>query len=241
MANHFYLKYLIPSFLINNLRYHLGVPSQKRSFNNLKRLGFIPATALDIGAYNGEWSTGLNDIFPNCKILMFEGQTSKETILKQVCRNRPGFGYRIALLGASESRVNFNIYDSASSVLEEYNETGAVIEQRKLDCLDDLVKGTIYNQPDFIKVDTQGYELEILRGGEETLQRTQAVLLEVSLLNIYKDCPLVADVMTFMTARDFVLYDICSLMRRPLDKALFQSDFLFVKKSSSLLSKTQWI
>lgn len=241
MANLSYLKYLIPSALLNKLRYTLGVPSQQKSFNNLKRLGFNPGTVLDIGAYNGEWALVLKDIFPWCNILMLEGQTCKEVILQQICQRKTGLDYRIALLGASETKVNFNIYESASSVLQENNETGASVEERNLVRLDDLVRDTPYSRPDFIKLDTQGYELEILKGGEITLQGARAVLLEVSLLDIYKDCPLVADVMTFMSARNFVLYDICSLMRRPLDKALFQSDFLFVKNDSPLISNKKWI
>ena len=40
------------------------------------------------------------------------------------------------------------------------------------------------NSPDFIKIDTQGYELEILKGGLNTLKHAEMVLLEVSLLNV---------------------------------------------------------
>ena len=236
-----FLKELIPSSFKTNLRYRLGVPSQQKSFYNLKRLGFIPETVLDIGAYNGIWATELKKTFPAAQILMLEGQNAKKQILENVCRENKGIDYQIALLGASEKRVIFNIYDSASSILEENNKTGALVEERTLSCLDKLLADTDFSKPDLIKLDTQGYELEILKGGEKTLKNAQAVLMEVSMIDIYKECPLVADVIVFMADRDFALYDICSLMRRPLDSALFQSDFLFVKRSSTLRTNKRWI
>ena len=235
------LKHLIPSSLKNKLRYHLGVPSQQKSFKNLRNLGFNPKTILDIGAYEGLWAVALKKTFPEARILMLEGQTSKDDILRKVCKDNSGIDYQIALLGATETLVSFNIYDTASSVLEENNETGALVEQRKLTCLDNLLENTDFNTPDLIKLDTQGYELEILRGGENNLKNAKAVLMEVSLLDIYKDCPLVSDVIAYMAERNFVLYDICSLMRRPLDGALHQSDFLFIRKDSGLRNDKRWI
>jgi len=82
--------------------------------------------------------------------------------------------------------------------------------------------------------------VEILKGGLNTLKAAQFVLLEVSLLNIYNNCPLVDEVMAFMKQQGFVLYDICSLLRRPYDNALNQCDFLFIKTDAALRSSTRW-
>ncbi|WP_026899006.1 FkbM family methyltransferase [Daejeonella oryzae] len=236
-----YIKQLIPSTLKASIRSRLGIPSQQKSFNNLKKSGISPKIVLDIGAYEGNWARDLKNIFPDAQILMIEGQTSKSEILKTVCKNNTGIDYHIALLGASSKLVNFNIYDTASSVLEENNQTEAIKEERELICLDNLLLNSLYHKPDMIKIDTQGYELEVLKGSENTLKYASMVLLEVSLIDIYRDCPLVADVLAFMAERDFVLFDICSLMHRPLDGALYQSDFLFVKKDSILRKNKKWI
>jgi FkbM family methyltransferase len=232
---------IFPERYKQKLKQRLGVPDQESSFIRLKGMGFSPEYILDIGAYEGHWSISMKDIFPEAKIMMIEGQRSKEKVLDKVRQAIPGSALKIALLGSEKKTVNFNIYETASSVLKEHNETGATIEQRSLELLDEVVKDAGFEHADFIKIDTQGYELEILRGGLGTLASAEVVLLEVSFLDIYNNAPLAHDVLSFMKSNGFVLYDICSLMRRPYDKALFQSDFLFVKEDSKWRSSKKWI
>jgi FkbM family methyltransferase len=234
------LRRLIPQKTKNKLREKLGVPGQGTSFRNIKRLGFSPKFCLDIGAYQGTWTSDFKQIFPECAIMMIEGQNSKEPYLIKTQNVHPGVNYKIALLGAAEADVSFNIYESASSVLTEHHDTGAKTETRRLVTLDNLLAPESRNKPDFIKIDTQGYELEILKGGEKALAHAEFVLLEVSFLDIYVNCPLAIDVINFMKQHGFVIYDICSLMRRPLDRALFQSDFLFVKENSTFRNDKRW-
>jgi len=231
---------LIPGKFIQKIKDDLGVPSQRKSLEALKKLGFSPNYVLDIGAYEGNWAIEFNQIFPKSKIMMIEGQQQKQEILLQKKKLLSDSEVKIALLGAENKRVDFNIYDTASSVYKEDNETGASIEEIELQLLDDILLTTAFCQPDFIKIDTQGFELEILKGGAKTLQSAKAVLLELSFLNIYKGAPLAAEVIAFMEKNNFVVYDICSLMRRPYDKALFQSDFLFLHKDFYLRASTRW-
>lgn len=234
------LKCFIPTLLKNKLKEKLRVPDQEYSFKSLKKLGYQPKLVLDVGAYEGTWAASFLTIFPEAKILMLEGQESKKDILQQKSAVNKQLDFRIALLGSTEQEVEFNIYETASSVLKENNETGAKTEIRTLTTLDQTTINTPFAQPDFIKIDTQGYELEILKGAEKTIQHAQFILLEVSLIDIYKSCPLVAEVMAFMQTNGFVLYDICSLMRRPFDKALYQSDFLFVRENSPVRADKRW-
>jgi len=234
------LKGLFPEKAKKLLREKLGVPSQEVSFKNIRGLGFSPKFCLDIGAYEGLWTQEFKHVFPDCAVMMVEGQHAKEPALINTQKNYKDVDYKIALLGADESSVTFNIYETASSVLTEHHDTNAKTETRNLVSLDKLLEGGAFTAPDFIKIDTQGYELEILKGGEKTLAHAEFVLLEVSFLDIYVNCPLVTDTLNFMKQRGFVVYDICTLMKRPLDKALFQSDFLFVKENSRFRNNKKW-
>jgi len=87
---------------------------------------------------------------------------------------------------------------------------------------------------DFIKMDVQGYELEVLRGATRAMAQAQAIYLEVSLVPINQGCPLIDEVMQFMTGRGFRLLDFCSQNRRK-DGILWQTDLMFVRNGTPLV------
>jgi hypothetical protein len=58
---------------------------------------------------------------------------------------------------------------------------------------------------DFLKIDTQGSELDILRGAEQSLKAAAMVELEVEFVEVYKGQPLFHDVSQFMADRGFEL------------------------------------
>jgi hypothetical protein len=94
--------------------------------------------------------------------------------------------------------------------------------------LDTLLKR--YPPPDFIKLDVQGYELEVLKGGPQSLHAATAILMEASTLPINQGCPLIADVFAFMDQADFRLFDFCTQVRLR-NGILWQTDLLFLKKA----------
>lgn len=61
---------------------------------------------------------------------------------------------------------------------------------------------------DFMKLDTQGSELDILRGATTLLTQTSLIEIEVEFSEIYEGQPLFADVDSFMRANGFVLWSL---------------------------------
>jgi len=124
--------------------------------------------------------------------------------------------------------------ESGSSVFEEessYERRKVTRQTAKLDTLlADLPAA------DFIKLDTQGYELEILKGADRLLSTASAVLMEASLIQINAGAPLLHDVLAFMKERSFITYEIAEIHRRQLDSAMNQIDILFVRENSPLLA-----
>jgi FkbM family methyltransferase len=58
-------------------------------------------------------------------------------------------------------------------------------------------------QPDYIKLDTQGSELDILRGAQETLKDVLVIQTEVEFIPIYKHQPLFGDIQIFLQQQGF--------------------------------------
>ncbi|HEX3385634.1 MAG TPA: FkbM family methyltransferase [Mucilaginibacter sp.] len=218
-----------------------NIPSMEWSLMHIKKLGFESAFAVDVGAYDGEWTEMYKKIFPEAVVLMVEAQYEKENQLKAVTEKLPGTHFHICLLGATKGQpVTFYVNSTVSSVLKEHQPNTFVEQQRQLETLTAVIENHQLGQPDFIKLDVQGYEIEILKGATAILDNAQFVLSEISLIDINQDCPLFAEVIAFMDQKGFSVYDICSFMRRPLDRALWQTDVLFIRKTHPLIQNKYW-
>ena len=77
------------------------------------------------------------------------------------------------------------------------------------DAIDNLVQTKV----DFIKIDTQGGELEILKGGRKTLDNVFGLELELGFAPIYTAQPLFKEIEDFLEKHDFIFVDFVSLRR----------------------------
>src|SRR5262249_19067697 len=156
-----------------------------------------------------------------------EPQPNKHPRLRAMC-NASVF-LEPVLVGSSPSNaVDYYIDDlGGSSVLEQIQNKCPETISLPMTTLDSVVKGHRLKGPMLLKLDVQGYELEVLRGANDTLRNVEMVMLEVSTLPYNVGGPLFSEVVAFMADRHFLAYDVCSMRRRQSDSALFQVDVLF--------------
>jgi FkbM family methyltransferase len=232
---------------IMHLSYHLAraefdyfahryciAPNMTWGLKTMAARGFNPRTVIDIGAYEGEWSVTAQDIWPSSKVIMVEPNSEKTAKLQAVAAKLNGEVF-VDLLGATNGKeVQFNVMETGSSVMSERSEAPRKIETRALRTLDSLALDV--DAPGLLKIDAQGYELEILRGSNATLKQIEAVLLEVAVIEINEGAPLLHEVVAFMKERNFVAAELADIHRRPLDGALSQIDVIFVRENSKLLT-----
>jgi FkbM family methyltransferase len=225
------------------LKLQQGVLSMWGSLQNLRSNGFSPRTVIDVGAWIGDWTEHVHAIFPDAHFLMLEANPAKRPGLEAIAaRLGPSVQVRMALLGP-ESRpdVPFYAMEAGSSVLPEDTNFERKQLALQMSTLDELSGASSLEGPVLLKVDVQGYELEVLRGGAKTLARSEVVLLEVSLLEYNQGAPLMPEVVAFMNSAGFVPYDVCGQFRRETDAALCQIDIMFVRRDSALRArKTFW-
>ena len=201
--------------------------------------GFQPDVIYDIGASTGEWARMAAKIWPRAKIYGFEPNAADQPALEQTTRGLPNFTFHRCFLGSKQKTVTFQSAGVGTSVLAPHNESAAT-EQAPMMVLDRLIADGTLPAPDLMKLDVQGYELEVLNGAAEALKHSQAVLLEVSFLNFYSGWPLADEVIEFMKKEGFAWYDILGCLRRPMDDALGFMDLLFVKRDHPLRSSVGW-
>lgn len=230
---------LIPQSVINKMKVKYHVPDMEWSLNNLQANGFRPKNVLDIGAFEGEWTLMCRNIFSDANYLMFEAQETKTEILQRLKSN--SIDFHIGLLGPiGNEKSKFYVNETVSSALPESAKENQEYIEIPMYTVDDVLSKKGITKADFVKLDVQGFELEVLKGATKTLENAEVVLMEVSLIEINKGAPLINEVMKFMTDRNFICYDICSIVRRPLDKALWQTDLIFVKATSKLVSSKKY-
>lgn len=80
--------------------------------------------------------------------------------------------------------------------------------KEKVKTLDEALKLSCLPPADFIKLDTQGSELDILKGAGDSLKNACGVEVEVEFIQLYQGQPLFADVHAFLTAQGFELMDL---------------------------------
>jgi FkbM family methyltransferase len=80
--------------------------------------------------------------------------------------------------------------------------------QIKTDTLDNQLKINNIADIDFIKIDTQGHELKILKGSTRTLENAIGLELEVEFSLMYVNQPLFGDIDSFVRSKGFYLFDI---------------------------------
>ncbi len=197
--------------------------------------------AVDGGAAEGGWAREFKGIYPEAQVLCVEPRDAEQARLAELARELKGVHIGKTLLGASTGPVEFFESGTQSSTLKAAN--GQPFGKKvtaEMTTLDDLITKMKLPWPDLIKLDLQGAELAALVGAGECLKRAQAVMLEVSFIALQLGMPLIGDVIPFMSERGFMCYDIAGLWHRPLDGALAQGDFVFLKKGHALLADGRW-
>ena len=97
----------------------------------------------------------------------------------------------------------------------------------KLCGLDQFVSEHQLSFPDIIKLDVQGFELEVLKSGVRPLAHARCVIAEVCFKEFYVGQCRFDEVVAFLSANE--LYTYALGVRTPRGKALLQADVLFVR------------
>ena len=152
----------------------------------------------DVGCFRGNFSIKLKKKIPNSKLYLFD----PSPICKTIDYNKnllSSFSYFPIALGSNKNikNYNFNNYfpssgSSISSIVK--NDTFWQISRRLIslnffgkmtkikvqqDTLDNFTKRKNIPRIDILKIDTEGYEMQVLMGAKRILKKTKLIQIEV--------------------------------------------------------------
>lgn len=198
------------------------------------RNGLKPQTVIDVGAAFG--TAELYEVFPFARHILIEPLKEFAPYLESILTKLEKAEYILAAAASTAGKVTINVHPdlTSSSIYLECEESNVNGVPRTVDAvtLDDVCRGKKAHGPYLIKIDTQGSELDVLRGAGEILKDTEFVIVESSLYKNFIGAPSLYDCVFFMKEHQFVIYDVFELAYRPLDGALQQVNIAFVKENS---------
>jgi len=213
--------------------------------NTLNSRGVVKV--LDVGANLGQYANSLFSAGFNGEVVSFEPLSDIHAKLVRDAAGNPRWRvHERCAVGGESGRVTVNRAANAvsSSVLtmEEAHVSAApnsrfvASEEVKVIALDDLDEAD--PELTFLKIDTQGFEIEVLKGAAELLPNVMGAQLEISLAPLYKNQADYAEVFNLMHTAGLRLWSVEPGFRHPKTRQLLQVDAIFLRPQSGPRQKT---
>jgi FkbM family methyltransferase len=192
---------------------------------------------LDVGANKGQFALFSRGTFPNCRIISFEPLSRPGRVFTRLFEHDPKTRLVVAAIATKFGTITMHIteQDDSSSPLDLDESQrkifgSRVVERREVPCgpLKQFLADGELGAHTLLKLDTQGFELEVLRAAEDLLDDIEAIYCEASFLCLYKGQALASDVISYLKQKEFNLRGVYNLA---VDKQAgpVQADMLFLR------------
>jgi FkbM family methyltransferase len=198
-------------------------------------------TVLDVGANAGQFGSNLKDVGFKGRIISFEPlQAAYEDLLKKAQKFPDWIIHSRGAVGDIDGEITINISGNSvsSSILamnaahsdaaKDSQYIGSEITNiNKIDSV-----AAQYLKPHnktFLKIDTQGFEWQVLDGAMQTLPQIQGLLLELSLVELYEGQRLYRDIIKRLEALGFSIWTVERGFTDPSNGRSLQCDIVFFR------------
>ena len=200
---------------------------------DLRFQGYSPRTMLDIGAHLGHYTYGFLQVFPDCVPTMVEPNPYCQDDLARLPFERHAVAASNETGVAEMFLTKEWLQSTGSSLYREdtafFRDEVVIREEVPKVRLDDLLAGRRF---DFVKIDTQGSEMDLLEGGETVLRQADYILVEISMVEYNLGGAKAEAVFAKLAAMGFRCADATDFHRLGgvRDGNLLQMDFLFERR-----------
>lgn len=198
---------------------------------------------LDVGANRGQFGTILRQLGYRGWIVSFEPVRANLETLQAVAAAAEPWRVLPYALGANDgcSKINVTQQTEFSSFLVPRQESQVSfpgnhvsgteeVEVRRLDSVFDACMVGIPSPRIYVKLDTQGFDLEVARGAEATLNKVLALQTEIGFRPIYNGMTGFQDSISYFQARGFDVVDFVPISNDPDDLCAVEMDCVMARK-----------
>ncbi len=197
--------------------------------------------ALDVGGNEGHTARRIVSLFPRATVYSFEPSPLIYPALEAVAAEMPSVHPQPFAVGDAEGTIDFHLTSEhwCSSVLAP-SELGKRYYGSWLDVqktitvpivrLDDWASERGIESVDLLKVDTQGYDLHVLRGAARLLHSgIRAVNCEFQFAAEYDGCSTFSQIDTFLREQDFQMYQLHEVWNKGNEEQTSYGDGLWLR------------
>ena len=209
--------------IIKKLLFKTGYDVVRYDYRNhplARRMKLISSYGIDltfdIGANKGQYAKQMRDVGYKGRIVSFEPLTSAYNELVRRAKNDPLWDTVNIALGDDDGEAEINIAGNSdsSSILDmlpahvKAAPASAYIGKEGITvCRIDSIIGEYYHTGDrlYLKIDTQGYEKNVIEGAKNSLDSVIGIQLEMSLVPLYEGELLLADMINSLSQKGYTL------------------------------------
>jgi len=206
-------------------------------WNQVRKLPQVH-TLIDVGI--GKGTFGLYQHFPSAYLLLIEPLDESREFIDRVLEKREGRWARVAL-GRSDGHGTMlvNSKDIGKSGLlvptELHKSTqwgsASVLERSVVtSSLDEVIVSEGVHGPYGVKIDVEGMELDVLKGGGATLDQSRFVIVETSIRPRFDNGASFGDVYRYLYEQGFEMEYILSANTADYEGTIRMCDVAFVKQ-----------
>jgi FkbM family methyltransferase len=208
----------------HRILHHLNSRRYVIALSRLVKAGVKLDVVYDVGANEGQWTRDTKEILLASSFYLFEANQAHAQKLEPLGRSFIGLlsdrerdvaWYGDGGAGDSYYQERHDRYDRIAKVTRRAVPLDSLVSEHALPC------------PDFLKIDTQGSEIDILKGASQCLEHCSLVLLECPLVDYNTGAPNMSAYLDYMRDKGFFVYQ--PVEEHYKGELMVQIDFLFMR------------